>query len=388
MAYTKTIWVNDSVPALNATNLNKMEQGIADAHSMIPGGPYAWEIPLSSFGGVDDDENLALFASYVNQQTYRGFTAVQDEARQYDYFDKFPLYSGFSIRGSNRPADQLRSGNPTPNKTRVRTTGGWFYLNQSQTFSVNLEKLSIDGTATTTLIDGHASNVLWTSVFRDISSVNAGSVLGTPSQRLLVTAGGIDGYWNINNSQNSAINIGGSDFRINPTEILLDTGGLMSASEYVFTASYLSKTPIERLYITAEGHRAALFEGSSSSSGVRIRDCEFEGRNAGAPSPGTLVRFNGGQYIVDGCTFSYGMTAPTASDDGAVQVESGTVTFRDCMYNRATGVSESVPFLRVNGGKVTIRDIVGLGFTGKPVVSTANLNMVDADASVTVIQEA
>ena len=30
MAYTKTEWVNDSVPAINASNLNKIEQGIYD----------------------------------------------------------------------------------------------------------------------------------------------------------------------------------------------------------------------------------------------------------------------------------------------------------------------------------------------------------------------
>lgn len=60
MAYTKTTWVNDSAPYLNATNLNKIEQGIQDAHTTAdtavqpqdyPGaGPYfinwngaAWE---------------------------------------------------------------------------------------------------------------------------------------------------------------------------------------------------------------------------------------------------------------------------------------------------------------------------------------------------------
>lgn len=32
MAYTKTNWVNDSVPAINAGNLNKIEQGIYEAH--------------------------------------------------------------------------------------------------------------------------------------------------------------------------------------------------------------------------------------------------------------------------------------------------------------------------------------------------------------------
>ena len=35
MAYTKTAWVNDSEPAINAANLNKIEQGIADAHAIV-----------------------------------------------------------------------------------------------------------------------------------------------------------------------------------------------------------------------------------------------------------------------------------------------------------------------------------------------------------------
>ena len=43
MAYTKTKWVNDSKPAINAANLNKIEQGIADAHAIVaepgPQGP-------------------------------------------------------------------------------------------------------------------------------------------------------------------------------------------------------------------------------------------------------------------------------------------------------------------------------------------------------------
>lgn len=35
MAYTKTNWVNGEAPALNATNLNKIEQGIADAQNTM-----------------------------------------------------------------------------------------------------------------------------------------------------------------------------------------------------------------------------------------------------------------------------------------------------------------------------------------------------------------
>jgi hypothetical protein len=33
VAYIKTVWVNDAAPAVDATNLNKIEQGIFDAHT-------------------------------------------------------------------------------------------------------------------------------------------------------------------------------------------------------------------------------------------------------------------------------------------------------------------------------------------------------------------
>lgn len=35
MAYTKTTWVDDSAPAINADNLNNMETGIGDAHDEL-----------------------------------------------------------------------------------------------------------------------------------------------------------------------------------------------------------------------------------------------------------------------------------------------------------------------------------------------------------------
>ena len=51
MAYTKTEWVNDSKPAINAANLNKIEQGIADAHAIVaepgPKGDRAIKVTLA-----------------------------------------------------------------------------------------------------------------------------------------------------------------------------------------------------------------------------------------------------------------------------------------------------------------------------------------------------
>ena len=55
MAYTKTTWVNDSEPAINAANLNKIEQGIADAHAIVAEpGPQGPEGPAGPKGDAGE----------------------------------------------------------------------------------------------------------------------------------------------------------------------------------------------------------------------------------------------------------------------------------------------------------------------------------------------
>ena len=58
MAYTKTKWVNDSKPAISAENLNKIEQGIADAHAVVaepgPQGPAGPEGPAGPKGDTGE----------------------------------------------------------------------------------------------------------------------------------------------------------------------------------------------------------------------------------------------------------------------------------------------------------------------------------------------
>lgn len=51
MAYTKTTWVNDQSPDINADNLNKMEQGIADAQ--FPDGGTAGQFLKKGSNGVE-----------------------------------------------------------------------------------------------------------------------------------------------------------------------------------------------------------------------------------------------------------------------------------------------------------------------------------------------
>lgn len=68
MAYTKTQWVNNQAPALDADHLNHIEQGIKDAHDGLDGKADAADIPTK----VSDLQNDAGYTS--NQGTLTGIT--------------------------------------------------------------------------------------------------------------------------------------------------------------------------------------------------------------------------------------------------------------------------------------------------------------------------
>ena len=67
--YVRTIWVNDSEPPLNADNLNKIEQGIVDAHIHMsakdnPHGVTTEQIGAATKAEHDahvDDKNLMVY---------------------------------------------------------------------------------------------------------------------------------------------------------------------------------------------------------------------------------------------------------------------------------------------------------------------------------------
>ena len=69
MAYTKTVWVNNQAPAINADNLNKIENGIAandvaatknaaDIATKASGYPYT--ITLTAAGWSNNTQNAAI----------------------------------------------------------------------------------------------------------------------------------------------------------------------------------------------------------------------------------------------------------------------------------------------------------------------------------------
>lgn len=377
-----------TLPASGSTNWYSHYSAL-DTAARNPVGKIA--VRISDFAGANDDARLTAAMAYCAAQTYKGITILLDENKNYSFSTKQALYSGFSIMGGLQAHDQDRSGNPQANEISLGMTGGWFFLNQSQTFSCTFEKLTLNGGSGQRLLDGHASNVLWTSLFRDITAVNLGNVLGSVATKLLNTACVLDGFWNINNIQERAWVLGGSDSRLNFSQCLIDspgdTGQFPNAT-YLLEYSSQSKTPTSNLYITAEYAHRGILVGSGSSEHVSFNNCTIEGRNAGSPQNGRLVYVQGtnSRVIMRDCWLGYAMANP-GTDTGVVMATGGTVLMDGCTYERATGVAETVPVFHATAGNHIIRNMMSIGFSAgsKPRVRQTGTATIDADNTVTVV---
>lgn len=71
MTYTKTNWVNDGVPAINATNLNNIEEGIYQAHEEIE--------KIKSEGVSGDTLPIGAIVTYDGDTIPDGYEEVEDE---------------------------------------------------------------------------------------------------------------------------------------------------------------------------------------------------------------------------------------------------------------------------------------------------------------------
>lgn len=67
MTYTKTQWVNNEEPSINATNLNKIEQGIADAQFPDGGNTGQMLVKTDTGYGWDDIPESAQWGNITGQ---------------------------------------------------------------------------------------------------------------------------------------------------------------------------------------------------------------------------------------------------------------------------------------------------------------------------------
>lgn len=382
--------VDDVVPIVQGGTTKKVAAGLL-SEQVRPG------IPLEYFAGASDDAKLGAAMSYVAGETYKP-PIVLGEQRVYGPFTTpRDLFSGFKLVGNAGYGNQYRGALSTVQRVDVNTSGAWLRQPTGDVFDVQISNLSFYSQSSgTDFLGGNSSGVLWTSVIRDCGWSLFRYVLGSPSQKLLLTAVLFDGWWNINNGRNVAITIGGSDnvLWVGSNFLLDSPTSLNGSTPYHMWLDYLEKTTVGHVFCTAEQEPAAMRITGNDSSGILvIQGGRYEGRNSGAPSYGSVIRMEGGRVTFRDVYTGYGYANSGASgrssEGGVVSVLGGRALFDGCWYARA--VAETVPWVYASGSSTKVRirntEVVhdGGSFTGLPRVQAANGATLDVDNSVTVL---
>ena len=95
MAYTKTNWVDDTAPYINAANLNKIEQGIEDAHNGVLATQLTGLIPINGTP-LPSDSLLVAIGKLKN-------TADNPSSGALESFD-VPISSGWQANLDETPS--------------------------------------------------------------------------------------------------------------------------------------------------------------------------------------------------------------------------------------------------------------------------------------------
>jgi hypothetical protein len=145
--------------------------------------------------------------------------------------------------------------------------------------------------------------------------------------------------------------IKGSDNDLWNNGALMDFGGQgKNPAATMLLVESLQKTNIGGIYITGDPARALKCSGGASNDGVNFVGARFEGRNAGAPSAGAVVKIEGGGYNFVGCQFNYAV--PGRSESGTVMISGGDASFTGARFRRAS--AQGAPDVYQTGGIVDI----------------------------------
>jgi hypothetical protein len=345
------------IPALDAevARLTAQVAALGAAPPAPVGSGTPGVIEVDSFPGATDDDKLAAAlahaAAQTNKPTVRFRHGKTTLARTVTAFTGMKLIGA----GGGVSVEQPRSNNPYATLVDFKGTDPtkpWIAFPSGQTFGVYLGHMAINGTSSSTIVGSASSSaVAWTSVFADLGMANQRHAFGTPAQKLLLTACTFAGHHNnIANSRGDAITVGGSDneFWMGGTCLMDSPTTLNTGVGSLFHASHLQKTNIGGLYITCEGTPTGIrVTGGSSTAPVTFWGPRVEGRNAGQPSTGPVIRVEGGSVNILAPWLAYSLTE-------TVRVTGGDVLIDGATFAPATNTPSTAPAVAQSGGTLRV----------------------------------
>lgn len=345
------------------------------------GGPQA--IYLDDFAGSTDQDKLNAALIYAATQTYR--PAIQLAAKHYT-FSGIHTFDGLRLVGAPGPASQAdRAGTPGATATRISCTGtgAWLIPTADQVagrvYDMSIQGIAFRGNSQLAwLADPTVS--LWYCNFRDLTFSDFRTVLGTQANKLLITGCIFDGFWQINNSYDGAITLGGSDNALWTDGLLLDSApGYVGSGQYHMRLQYLSKSTLGGggiIYITCAGDWGGLeITGNLTDGPMFISGLVAEGRNASTPGTTGCIRHESGWTHLDNVWASFCQANPIQMAGGLMLLDRGAY--------RPPTTSPPAQWIHQTGGTLNIARCYAQNAT-KPVVNHGG-GVIAADSTLTVV---
>ncbi|MBO0866032.1 MAG: hypothetical protein J2P16_13265 [Mycobacterium sp.] len=377
--------------------------------ALAAGGSNSGIVTVDSFPGPTDDAKFQSAVSFAASQTYP--PAIQFLNRSYVLSTPVNCFAGFRMIGpfgegiSNAELGSTKSKmcavNLSTNGVFLNVTGGDAWDNY-------IGGLCFLGSSRTTFMSSTDGSSCWhCSKMHDVSFHGFRTVLGSQTQKLLILASQIDGWFEIGGTYNGGMHIGGSDSRLFMDGALIDSStAYLSAGgatgQYHLWCEGMDNSTVGPMYITAEagwgGLRVTGMAYNSDASG-NLAMLTFspglvvEGRSANAPCDGSVIRVDGGNVHITHAYIARAMYSPATmghspADAGAVMVTGGTLTLRDCIYDRYSGQPETDYFVYTSSSgpvQVTGTTVATKGgtWTGLPQVHNAGAGQLLTDSLVT-----
>lgn len=390
-------FLQTSLPAAGSTNWYGHYSAMDESMRAILN---SYGVALDTFDGATDDDKLTAAMSYSAALTVP--VPIRLGARIYTFNTARTLYDGFALIGVEGINNAELGSTKGAFKTRVLNKGGNTWMSASgggrsgsQNWDVTIRNIAFEGNSSTQWMGGAA--VIWCMWLSNLSFSGYKSILGSQATKLLINLCQFDGWLSFHNSYNGAIHIGGSDNALFLNETNIDSGTAFAPSgtnQYHLWLDSMEKTTLGPLYTTGEGAwgcirvtgnaNPANANGSSNLGGpLWIYGAKIEGRNAGAPCNGNLIRVEGGQLQLSQLWLGYAMANPSATgrtgtgnaDEAVVHHTGGVLMLTDVCYDKATAASLDVPLVKsFNGAESHVKGITrgskgGNWGTSRPRVS-------------------
>lgn len=355
MPYTKTAWVNDAAPNISATNLNKMEQGIADATALAEAnsqGGAPGIVSVDSFAGASDAAKMTAALSYAAAQTNVPWLRLP--ARTFNTGSStFNVFTGMKILGAGEafgPKNlEISSGKPVIGKWQTSCGNGASSLLQATTtvYDWIVSGVAFHGGSNSQIFRSTSNS--YACAFNNLTFYGCKHAFGSTAEKFLMTQVIFDGHWTCLAFTDTQFHLGGSD---NDLRFYININGpssLAGAGKPMIILASFSKSNIGYLYMTCENDWTGVRITGGQSNLTVFFGGTFEGRGATNLATRPVIDVQGGVAIFKSPHIGY-VSGSSGTVNGAVHQSGGVLILDAPFYHRGTDTSAAFPLLYQTGG--------------------------------------